>query len=208
MMTCRLVKTGIIWIVLLLAVVLATDGYAIDYHIDSSDGVRCDWCHDTHSFLYGLLKNVDAETLCLSCHEPGVNADAPDATVHETATCTDCHDTHSNRLFLLSDGTTGRNTSLVGISYDANGNPQGDYYARVIDSSSGVFYNVDFSGTSPRFVRMNDRDGVSGARRICQVCHNAPPSSNPHPVRATETNCTSCHRDSNGFKTGGGGPGP
>ncbi|MCF8056189.1 MAG: hypothetical protein K9K37_06085 [Desulfocapsa sp.] len=194
-------KTGFVitLVCFLNTVAIVTGASAIDYHIDATGGVRCDWCHDTHSFLYGLLKDVDAETVCLSCHEPGVNADAPDATIHRTATCVDCHDTHSNRLNYL--GTT--NTSLVGISYDANGNPQGDYVARVIDSSDGTFYNVDFTGANPKFVRMGNRDGVPGARRICQVCHDAPPSGNPHTMNATEDNCTSCHKHINGFKAGG-----
>ncbi len=188
------------------AITLVTVAHAIDYHIDATGGVRCDWCHDIHSPLYGLLQDVDAETVCLSCHEPGVNTDAPDATVHANATCVDCHDTHSNRDYLLSDATTGTNTSLVGISYDSNGNAQGNYVARVIDSSDGTFYNVDFEDPDPKFVNFSGRDAIPGARRICQVCHIAPPSGNPHDMMATETNCTNCHKHSNGFMRGSGPP--
>ena len=180
-------------------VAFVTAVHAIDYHKDATDGVRCDWCHDFHGgFPAGLLQDVDAETVCLSCHEPGVNADAPDATTHASATCVDCHDTHSNRTNYLD--TT--NTSLVGISYDSNGNAQGDYVATVmnIDKDSatyGTYYNVDFEDPIRKFIRTGDRDAVAGARRICQVCHIAPPAK--HPPQTETSDCTRCHPHANGF---------
>jgi predicted CXXCH cytochrome family protein len=180
-------------------VTVVTMAHALDYHIDSEGGERCDWCHGPHNVFGSLLNEVDSETLCLTCHEPGVDPDAPDATVHaplsdSPVTCVGCHGTHSNKVNHLGNA----NTSLILTSVlDSN----------ILSPTFGTYYNVDFEDPDPKFVNLTDRDEFAGIRRICQVCHIAPPNDNPHNVIVTETNCTNCHKHNDGFKAGGGGGG-
>jgi predicted CXXCH cytochrome family protein len=182
---------------LLLPIVLSATANALGYH------VNCDQCHLLHSGPgSNLLYEVNSETVCMSCHDGSVS-DAPEASIHEEqnseflASCVDCHDTHSNK----NNYEGGVNISLVGISYDLDG----DYNAKIMSNNddSGELFNVAFE-ESREFWRSSPRTDSDNGRRVCQVCHTVPEFRN-HPMSSDCTN--NCHKHADGFMRIGSGPG-
>ncbi len=178
-------------------------------HLDY-DG--CDGCHSYHGSGSGfqLLAGVDTEATCKACHGPSSGAViagmAPEAAVHDPAgvgvgnqgyiTCRECHDNHSNE---------GGNTKLVGYDWDPVVDPsKSNVFAgpkirvelKTSDISSPVYRDVTFVERPRDFKRpAPDSDGV------CQVCHNAGPTSGPTVLQDHEWgDCTICHMHEDGFK--------
>lgn len=171
-------------------------------HLDY-DG--CDSCHSLHGSGggYQLLAGVDTEATCLACHG-SLTPVATEVAVHDPAgvgvgnqgyiTCRECHGAHDNE---------GNNIKLVGYDWDpvvdpgkdnAFANPTIRVELTTSDISSPVYQNVTFE-TRPDDFKRSDNAGV------CEVCHNAGPTSGTTVLQDHEWgDCVVCHMHEDGFK--------
>jgi predicted CXXCH cytochrome family protein len=162
----------------------------------------CSFCHNIHgaSGFGALLKNEVVETLCLTCHGPGGTStlkadvhsnDSPTSYPAFSFTCTDCHDSHSNRTNWLG----GTNIKLV--------------HPKISTPNSGVLNAVfesrgdDAGEPTLHSFADNDQDQNGEYDGICEVCHtltkhhrNNPDGGHKHHTGET---CTRCHEHVDNF---------
>ncbi|TLM65346.1 MAG: hypothetical protein FDZ69_10355 [Deltaproteobacteria bacterium] len=155
----------------------------------------CSFCHDFHGSpsATGLLADVSAEAVCLTCHSgagPG-----PAVAIHNPRgkssgeqgyiTCRECHNPHDN-----IDG----NIMLVGYKYDPQNNRSFSAATMRVelttsDPASPVYKPVTFAALTPPY-DFNRDDGTGP----CEICHPALNHSS-----SVGTNCNDCHSHATGF---------
>ncbi len=187
----------------------------------------CNNCHQLHGSggPVQLLPSGTVEDLCLSCHTPGANPDAPeDVAVHTSpqyaggatvATCVDCHghpgDAGGNLAFIRQ--WLGRPPNDT-IPSDGAGNK--DLTLPVVFTSRGTDAVAPggpswLPGAGPAGNSFADEDAGDTYDGVCEVCHEVTDryqqdgGGAPH---NTGLQCTKCHLhdDGNGNAFQGGGP--
>jgi len=160
----------------------------------SHDG--CGICHSVHGAVGpALLKDLIAETLCLSCHGPGGTAVTVD--IHRTDTggdftCVECHDPHNN----LPNALGGVNLKLVlpAILTPTSGTKPVAFESR----------GTDAGGPSLHSFADNDEDANGTYDGVCEVCHTATSyhRNNSSGIHSHETGrtCTLCHPHADSFQ--------
>ncbi|MCB2156095.1 hypothetical protein KQI84_14560 [bacterium] len=166
----------------------------------NANHTSCSNCHSIHGAVGpALLKDITAETVCLSCHGPAGIATTVDLHRTDTGgdfTCLECHDPHNN----LTNWLAGTNLMMV--------------LPTIITPNSGSMDTVfesrgtDLGGPTLHSFADNDEDGNGTYDGACEVCHTSTTyhrnnSSGDHSHETGRT-CTTCHPHGDGFAPAGG----